>query len=75
MKEIVGLTADVLTRLGFELLDSGSLPPDHHALQRGRKRTCSDAFLMVVSGNPGPCVIFLWFFFPICFLSVMCSFG
>ena len=47
IKEIVGLTAERLTQLGFELslLDSEFLPPYRSAPQRDRRRTCLDAFL------------------------------
>lgn len=44
MKEIVGLTADVLTRLGFELLDSGSLPPRSPCPSEGQEENVFRCF-------------------------------
>lgn len=75
IKEDVSLTAGRLTQLGFKpiLLDSDSFC--HTSVPRGTGGESVSCYSVVVFENPGPCVVFLWFLFPICFLSVMCSFG
>lgn len=64
MKEIVGLTADVLTRLGFELLDSGSLPPRSPCPSEGQEESVQMLFLWLYLEIQDPVLYFFGFSSP-----------